>query len=557
MLQYLRIRNLALLEEVELEFDAGFIAVTGETGAGKSILLGALGLLSGSRADKSLIRQGAECCEVEGVLQFADVGTINAALEAMGLPPCEDGALVLARTLEHNRAPKVRINGQLTTVGNLQSLGEHWIDFHGPGEPQKLFHERWQLELIDLFAKNSKRLEAYRNDYQRWRAILSERDRLSTAARLSPDERDFLQTQITTIDALELSEESVAALEQDFARASNAQELIARTQNLTERFSGDDGITGQLSEALASARELGRIDASLLSLADRLESLLIEVEDLASEFASAGEAAAFEPEEAAAIEERMDQWLSLKRKYGGTVAAVLTRREEMAERLSSQGDIEGSMRRLEKEAAQLEQSLQEQAEQLREQRVKAAHQLSKEAADLINALGFKKARLQIEIVREAELREYGHSGPRILFAPNPGQAPMPLNKIASSGEIARVMLALKAVLAKVDATPVLVFDEVDANVGGEIAGVVGRELAALGQQGHQVFCITHLPQVAATAPSHWVVRKEQTDDSTAIRIESLGSSEAARLDELARMLGDRNSASGKRHAKALLSAAHP
>lgn len=552
MLQYLRIRNLALLEEVELEFDGGFIAVTGETGAGKSVLLGALGLLSGSRAEKSLIRQGADVCEVEGVLHLSDTETVDTFLGELGLPPCEDGALVLSRTLERSRAPKVRVNGQLTTVGNLQALGEFWIDFHGPGEPQKLFHERWQLELIDLFAKNGARLAAYRKDYEAWRELLAERERLSAAEQLSPDERAFLESQIEAIDVLELTEESLAALEQDFVRMNNAQELIAQATALREALGGDDGITDRLSQCMGSARALGEIDEPLRALADRLESLLLEVEDLAGEYAGVEEEAAFEPEAATAIGERMEQWLSLKRKYGGSLAAITARRDEMRLRLESQGDIEGSLRGLESEAEKLEAKLTAQAETLREHRVKAARRLSRGAVDLVNSLGFKKARLQIEIVREAVLLAHGHSRAKFLFAPNPGQAPMPLNKIASSGEIARVMLALKAVLAKVDDTPVLVFDEVDANVGGEIARVVGRELATLGTAGHQVFCITHLPQVAATAPSHWLVSKEQTEHSTTIAIDSLTLDREARLEELTRMLGDRASASGRRHAEEML-----
>lgn len=554
MLQYLRIRNLALLEEVALEFRPGFIAVTGETGAGKSVLLGALSLLAGSRADKSLIRQGAQTCEVEGMLHLTDTAGIDAMLSAMGLPPCEDGVLLLSRTLDRSKAPKVRINGQLATVGNLQTLGEGWIDFHGPGEPQKLFHERWQLALVDLFARNDDALVAYGRDYARWRELLAERERLATSDQLSPEERDFLQTQIATIDALGLDEAGLAELEQDFARLSNTQEVVEKASGVRDVLEAENGVAEQLSSALVFARELGRIDRSQEALADRLESVLLEVSDLAAEFGATAEGASFEPEAAAAIEERMDQWLGLKRKYGGSLAVVARRRTEMAERLASQGDIEGALKRLEADAAKVEKKLWEQAEGLRERRAKAAHRLSKEAADLVNSLGFKKAKLQIEVVRENALREYGHSKVQFLFAPNPGQAPMPLNKIASSGEIARVMLALKAVLAKVDATPVLVFDEVDANVGGEIARVVGRELAALGRGGHQVFCITHLPQVASTAPSHWVVRKEQTDDSTTICIESLTEDREARLGELTRMLGDRSSSSGRRHAEELLGA---
>ena len=253
-----------------------------------------------------------------------------------------------------------------------------------------------------------------------------------------------------------------------------------------------------------------------------------------------------------ALEERMDLWQTLKRKYGGTVASVLKRREAMWDRLQSQGDIEGTLVRLTAEAKRIETGLIAMAGELRTQRLKAARALGREGGRLINELGFKKAQLEIEVVSEDRLKEYGDTRVSILFSPNPGQVPLALNKIASSGEIARVMLALKTVLAKVDATPVLVFDEVDANVGGEIARTVGLKLAQLGAEGHQVFCITHLPQVASTAKQHFVVRKEQTDDATWVEIHSIGEDSEARLSELTRMLGDRDSQSGRKHAEALL-----
>ena len=260
-----------------------------------------------------------------------------------------------------------------------------------------------------------------------------------------------------------------------------------------------------------------------------------------------------DPESAMEVEARMEAWMSVQRKYGKSVEAVLTRREEMAQRLASQGDLEGTLARIEREIAALEAAMEEAGEKLRASRVRAAHRLAKDALELLRVLGFKKPRLEIEILRDRGFRERGDSSCRFVFAPNPGVEPMPLGKIASSGEIARVMLALKAVLARVDATPVLVFDEVDANVGGETAKVVGRELAGLGDVGHQVFCITHLPQVAATASTHFVVTKELREDATEVEITRVDRSPEARVDELSRMLGDRSSASARQHAEELLS----
>lgn len=552
MLQHLRIRNLALLEEVSLEFGAGFTAVTGETGAGKSVLLGALNLLAGGRAEKTLIRAGTEGCEVEAILQLSDSTEIDVDLEEMGLPACEDGVLVLSRTLPAKRPAKIRINGQLATARNLQTLGERWIDFHGPGEPQKLLHERNQLALLDSFARNDAEQSAYRGHYDAWIANGREIERLRDTAQLSPEEQEFLRAQIEVIDGLDLSEESVAQLEGDFRQLSNGQELRALGASLAELLSGGEGAVDRLGAGLQLARDLARLEPAHQPLADRLQSLLLEAEDLGQDCADLGDLADFDEETAERIHEQMDAWMSLRRKYGGTVESVLARRAEMQARLESQGDLAGTLAQLESEREGLERHMRESGEALRESRLRAAQALAREALELMRKLGFEKARFTIEIVREKSFQPHGTSTCEFRFAPNPGVDPLPLGRIASSGEIARVMLALKAVLARVDATPVLVFDEVDANVGGEAAVVVGRELARLGTGPHQVFCITHLPQVAATASAHYVVRKEQGDDHTAVKIEPLGRTREARLDELSRMLGDRNSASARQHAEALL-----
>src|SRR3954462_4229721 len=210
MLQSLRIRNLALLEEVELEFETGFTAVTGETGAGKSILLGALSLLAGARADKTIIRQGAAATEVEAALFFADSRKLDAALTALDLPPCDDGVLILKRSLPRDKAPRISVNGSMATLNTLQELGEQWIDFHGPGEPRRLLKEGCQRELLDLFAKNEAALEKYQLHYRAWRELVDEHTRLAGAEKLSADQIEFLKVQLAKIDELELTEEAIA-----------------------------------------------------------------------------------------------------------------------------------------------------------------------------------------------------------------------------------------------------------------------------------------------------------------------------------------------------------
>jgi DNA repair protein RecN (Recombination protein N) len=439
----------------------------------------------------------------------------------------------------------------MATLAQLQTLGESWIDFHGPGEPQKLFHETEQLALLDLFAGLARDLKAYRAEYRHWRQLIEEIERLRNETRLSPEEAAFLKTQISEIDALKLSEDRVNQLEQDFRRISGAQELKELCARLDEGFLGSKGVCDRLQAILPHARKLAELDPASTPLADRVESLVIEAADLAGEWRHLAHESDFDPRQIKQIESDMDTWLTLRRRFGPTVEGVLEKRASMAERLAIQGDLEGTLERKQAEADEQEAVCRKSAATLRSARLKAAHKLAKESEALLRDLGFKSPKLNIEINARTSLGPTGDCDCRMTFAPNPGSAPLPLNKIASSGEMARVMLALKSVLAAVDSTPVLVFDEVDSNIGGEVATSVARQLAKLGKD-HQVFCITHLPQVAAVAKNHYVVEKDQTDEATTVSIRSLSDNRTGRLEEFARMLGDRSSKSARKHAEALL-----
>lgn len=551
MLQHIRIKNLALLDEVQLEFNAGFTVVTGETGAGKSVLLGALGLLSGARTDKTLIRQGQDQLEVEAALYFEDVATMDALLEGLGLPVCEDGVLLLQRSIHRSKMPKVQINGSLATLTQLQALGESWIDFHGPGEPQKLFQEKRQLAMLDAYAGNEGAMLGYVEAYQTWRSALREIETLEKSERLDPDEIEFARKQLLKIDALEVSESSIEELERDYARMASAQDLVALSEACSEGLNGEAGLNDSLGAVVAQFEALADLDSDSSGLLERIRSLQIELQDLGDEVGRLATNFDFDPEAIAAATERMNLWQEVRRKYGGSVEAVLERREALAQKIAIQGDLDGVLAKRRKAAAEQESALQKSAARITQKRQEASIQLAKKAASLLQALGFKKALLEIRILADRGLGEHGDSRCEFLFAPNAGQALMPLNKIASSGETARVMLALKTVLAESDATPLLVFDEVDANVGGEVGRTVGRELARLAKR-HQVFCVTHLAQVASLADNHFVVEKTQDDDSTAVSIAPLSGQPQARLEELARMLGDRKSASALAHARELV-----
>jgi DNA repair protein RecN (Recombination protein N) len=551
MLQSLRIRNLALLDEVDLEFEDGFTAVTGETGAGKSILLGALSLLAGARVDKTVIRSGAAACEVEAALFFPDARRIDPVLAALDLPACEDGVLILKRSVPRDKAPRITVNGSLATLAALQELGGHWIDFHGPGEPRRLLKEGCQRELLDLFAKNGPALERYQAQYQGWRDLVAERARLAGAERLSVDQIEFLRTQIGKIDELEPTEESVAALERDSQRQGRAQELIELAQGLSDGLGGDEGVVGRVAALLREARQLEALDPASRALADRLQSSSVELADLAAEFSTLAQALVFDPEQAAALQARMNTWLELKRRHGGEVAAVLAARDAMRRQLDLQGDIEGALQRLDREIAAAEKAVRKSAAELRLAREKAARELARAGARVIAQLGFTQAEFRVQVVALPEPGPHGDCGVEFLFSPNRGEPALPLHRVASSGELARVMLALKAVLADLDEVPLLVFDEVDANIGGEIGRTVGEKMAGIATQ-HQVLCVTHLPQVAAQAANHLVVTKDQARDRTTVRIEAIHADRSARVGELARMLGDSRAKSALAHAEELL-----
>ena len=551
MLQSLRIRNLALLEEVSLDFEAGFTAVTGETGAGKSILLGALSLLAGERADKTIIRQGAAATEVEGSLFFADSSRIDAVLGELELPACEEGVLILKRSLPREKAPKITVNGSLATLSALQRLGEHWIDFHGPSEPRRLLKESCQLDLLDLFGRAGDALADFKASYRAWRELAAEHARIATETKLAPDQIDFLRNQLARLDALDLTDEAVERLERDFQRMNRAQELIELTSAIASGLTGEEGVQPRIAELLRQAHHLESIDAASKPLAERLSSASVELNDLGAEFSALSQQLQFDPEQAEELGARMNTWLELKRKHGGDVVAVVAAREEMRRRLEVQGDLEGTLARLEQQIGEAARKAKKSAQALRLIREKAAKELTKVAARSIAQLGFTKADFQVRVLAAAELTPSGDCTAEFLFSPNVGEAPLPLSRIASSGELARVMLALKTVLADLDEVPLLVFDEVDANVGGEIGRVVGEKMAGIARN-HQVLCVTHLPQVAAQATCHLVVTKDQSKDRAVVTIEPIQASRKARVSELARMLGDRTAKSALAHAEELL-----
>ena len=552
MLQYLKIENLALLKSLTLEFDQGFSVVTGETGAGKSVLLGAFNLLSGARSNKEMIRQGSDRLSVEASLFFSESDGIDAVLDELDLPVCDEGCLILFRSLDASKMSKIRINGSLATLSQLKTLGEYWIDFHGPGEPQKLFKEQCQLELLDAFSQNDTLLENYGSIFKEWRSECKAIENLKSSEQLDDDALRFLSNEINKMEHLDLSETAILELESNFTKISQSQELQSMLQTCEDIFSGESGLMDRLNALNHQMSNLSSIDSSMEELSERAKSLQIEADDLSQEIHSLSGGFDFDPEMIESTISQMNTWQELKRKYGGSLESLLEEKASLENKIAMQSDIEGSIQKLELKCTKLEEQLAKDSERLYENRCKGAKALAKQATELLLQLGFKKAQLDIVLTESDHFTDSGKHTCSFLFSPNVGQDLLPLNKIASSGETARVMLALKTILADVDKTPVLVFDEVDANVGGEVGRTVGNEMARIADS-HQVFCVTHLPQVASLGAQHFIVEKLQDDSETQVSITPIHDEQEQRLDEIARMLGDRNSQSALDHAKELLS----
>lgn len=551
MIEYLRIENLALLERAEIDFTEGFTAVTGETGAGKSVLLGALAMLSGARCGKEVVGGHSDTCRVEAVLRFKDTSKIDRLLESSGLPPCEDGTLLISRVVGISKPSRAFVNSSPAPLSFLSKLGGYWIDFHGPGEPQKLFSRKNQLEMLDTFAGDSQLLEEYMRIYSERRQMLSNIESLSQTKSLGEDEIEFLRSRIAAIDAVNPTEESIAELEEKSKLAEAASDIVEKSSAVAEAIDGDGGILEKLAAASKFASEISRFSAAAESLSERLRGVGLELADISSEYGNLARSSNMDEAQIETVRRKMTDWLGLCRKFGNSVESVLSARREMAAKIENQSDVRATMEKLRRRADELLESLVPIAEKILKAREKAAKKLAERASKTLLGLGFKNARFDISISAESEPSPDCGSSCEFMFMANPGQPLLPLAKIASSGELARVMLALKTTLADADATPLLVFDEVDANVGGEIGAEVGKRLAEL-SKGHQVFCVTHLPQVAACANGHFLVEKSQTKTSTSVSIARIDGDKKRRVSELARMLGDRNSESAVAHAQKLL-----
>ena len=563
MLTTLRIKNLALVADLTLDLQPGYNVITGETGAGKSILIGALTLLLGERADRTLIRSGSDSCSVEGAFEVTKLrAPLKSFLDENGLEPCEDGQLVVKRVFTSAGANRQFINGSPTTLNILSTLGEWLVDIHGPHDHQSLLHPARQLDILDAFGGLAAPRAAFAELVCRRAAVEADKAALIVDETTYAQQLDLLRFQVREISDANLQPDEEAQVTQDYQRASNAAKLLELGQAALGLLDEtDESALTQLGVVGRTLQELQRLDASASSLVTAHEQAAAELRDLHSELSRYLDRVELDPERLQQLEERLNLLHSLKRKYGATLADVIAFGAQAKAKLLSLEQRDAELARLNAELQKLDAELLRAGKQLSTERRRVIPKLSKAVGKELDALGFKQSHFDVLLTtrlteaRTADLASglrppasSGFDTIEFQFAPNPGEPPRPLRAIASSGEMARVMLALKTVLAAEDDIPVLVFDEVDANVGGETAHAVGEKMRRIARQ-HQVLCITHLAPVAAQAGAHFVVNKEMKAGRTITEIARLDG--PARVTELARMLGGQSDAA-RRHAEALL-----
>lgn len=558
MLHELTISNVAVLEGVTISFRSGLNVLTGETGAGKSILIDALQLVLGARSSEELLRAGAEEAVVQAVFDLPDDPRAATVLDAEGIAADPGEFLTIRRHLFREGKSKAYVNGRLTSAATLRVLGELLVDIHGQHLGQPLLDPRRHREFLDAFAGLGDELRGYRQAYGGWRRLVEEHEALEARERDRVRRQALLAQEVTEIDGAALGADEVERLETERAILANHERLFAAVEEVYAGLEESDApALTRLTRLGTRLRDAAEIDPRLHEILEALETGLVHLGEAARGLRDYRGRIEFDPARLDTIERRLHEIGRLKRKYGADVPTLLLRAEEGRRELQG---LEGSQARLRELAREIEAGgwdADARAERLSATRVQAATRLQEAIHAELAALGMTKATFEVRIARGPAgpqgLSAWGRDEVEFLIAPNPGEGLKPLHRIASGGELSRVMLAIRVILAEADRTPTLIFDEVDAGIGGSMADVVGRKLVAA-CRARQLLCVTHLPQIACFGDAHLAVTKQSRGQRTETRVDSLEGD--ARTHELARMLGGpARSSTGVQHAVELLEAA--
>lgn len=552
MLTELRITNFAIIDKLELELGPGLVIFTGETGAGKSIIMDALEMLLGGRAETTVLRKDAERASVEGVFKLSEANRA-AVLELLKQEDLldDENYVTLAREVRKEGRSTARVNGRTVNVTILRQIGDHLVDIHGQTEHLSLLDSRAHLGLLDRFAAVEKIQASYRQTYNALQLVRRELNDLRVAQADSQRRIEMLTFQVEEIEGAQIKPGEDEELRKERDKLANAESLAASAQEalglIDEGSPETPAITDQLGQATSALSSLARIDSTQAELSSRADALLENLSDLARDLRNYLETIEYNPRRLEQVEDRLDMLLRLQRKYGGSLQAVIAFGAKARADLETITNAGEKIAELEAREAVLLNELAERGKKLSDQRKKAAEKLAKGIESELDDLKMASARFAVDFqvkpdpyglpleAGRAAFDSTGFDRVEFLVAPNLGEGLKPLAKTASGGETSRLMLSLKNTLAKADPVPSLVFDEIDQGIGGRVGGVVGQKLWKLGRS-HQVFCITHLAQLAAFGDQHFQVQKAVSNGRTTTQVRPLEGD--ARMLELAQMLGD-------------------
>jgi DNA repair protein RecN (Recombination protein N) len=535
MLQSLSVQDYALIKDLEMEFGSGLNIITGATGAGKSILIGALSMILGERANTDVVREGASKAVVEGIFDDADTDRIRTVLSDNAIDPSPLPRIILRRRITE-RGSRGFINDTPATLDIMRTVAGELIDLHGQHEHQSLLHTETHLRLLDSFGGLGSLVDHYRKKRSRVAELVREREALAARERELRQQKELYEFQIEEIDAVDPQPGEEDELRAEQRVLENAEHLFASTKELYERlFASNNALHDQLVVSRNELQDLARIDEAFEEHVEEIESARIIVSELANFLQDYNAHVEFDPERLQDIRERTTELETLKRKYGGTLEAVLEHRKEIGEKYDLAQDFEGNLERLDAQITEAQAELTDVAERLSQKRHEVAARIEDAILDELSTLGMPNSQFEVRFTRQedpdgwivpededASYRAFQRGLDQVEFfiSTNVGVSPRPLAEVASGGEISRIMLALKTILAKSERLPILVFDEIDVGISGNMARRVGESMHALARY-HQIITITHLPQIAALGDQHFKVEKRVENGTTKTTIRRL------------------------------------
>jgi len=551
MLQSLHIRDFAIIDDLEIELSPGMSALTGETGAGKSILLDALGLLLGDRADAGSVRHGRERADISASFDLRTARDARDWLAAHQLDSNDD--CQLRRVISREGRSRAYINASPVPVASLRELGEHLVDIHGQHEHQSLLRRDLQRQLLDNHGGHQALLDKLQAQHRAWREARAAIRQLVGDDRDRDTRLEFLNFQLQELETLAPQAQEAEQLHQELGRLSNAGQLIDTCQRHLQRlYDDDDCAHGRVGKAVDDLAAFAALDPAFRDAGELFNNALIQLHEGIDLLRACEARLELDPERLRWVEQRLDALHSAARKHRIDAEQLADFHQRLGDEAVRLEQADEHLDALQKQQSALEQDYRKTARQLHNKRCKTAQRIATQVSDAMQALGMQGGRFDIEVTASdgETLSEYGSDRIEFVVSANPGQPLKALNKVASGGELSRISLAIQVVAAQDTAIPTLIFDEVDSGVGGAVAETVGRQLQTLGNH-HQVLCVTHLPQVAAQAHNHLLVVKTRAAKTTHTRVERLSASQ--RVDEVARMLGGQKiTDSTLRHAAELL-----